>query len=318
MSGITGNIVSGLFGLATTGINNAIAAERAREDRRENYMYGEMAAENADARTRALYNDFYSPKALMEQYKAAGLSPSLMFGGTPGQGGTTGAQGTGGAGIQTPFMPISLVETAQAAQLFAQTEKTKAETKEIQTETNIKKLEEELKELSNSTYKDTWNILNSRWEDQHGNQTSLFEMADKHYTFESFLEAVRKDEETGKTNFKASTEKEIETLRTIYYSASKFNRDIMVLSQETVSANFQISITNALNKKGFAEQNAETAIQQLKASAETAELTTSQKEAWNNLLDRLGKKGSTTRDIIVVLGMILGNFASHTGIKVTI
>lgn len=105
------------------------AAEQADWDRTENYRYNELAAENADARTRALYNDFYSPEALMRQYKAAGLSPSMMFGGTPGQGGTSGAMGAGAHGPQTMFSPSSLVDAAQAAALFAQAEKTKEETK---------------------------------------------------------------------------------------------------------------------------------------------------------------------------------------------
>lgn len=127
--GLITGLVNAVGNIATAGINNAAAAERAREDRRENYMYGEMAANNADKRTRALYSDFYSPEALLRQYNEAGLSPSMMFGGTPGQGGMSGAQGTGASGIQTPYMPVSLVEAAQAAALFAQAEKTKEETK---------------------------------------------------------------------------------------------------------------------------------------------------------------------------------------------
>lgn len=111
--------------------NNAWADQRTREDRAANYGYNELAAQNADKRTRALYNDFYSPEALLRQYNAAGLSPSLMFGGTPGQGGSNGAQGNGAAGLQTPYMPISMVEAAQAAALWAQADKTKAETKTI-------------------------------------------------------------------------------------------------------------------------------------------------------------------------------------------
>lgn len=126
---IAGALIGGAAQFLTAGLNNEMAAARAREDRAENYKYGEMAAENADRRTRALYNDFYSPEALLRQYNEAGLSPSMMFGGTPGQGGMSGAQGTGAHGIQTPYMPMSLVDAAQAAALFAQAEKTKEETK---------------------------------------------------------------------------------------------------------------------------------------------------------------------------------------------
>jgi len=120
---IGGAAVSGLFGIMQQQISRNITAE----DRRENYEYGEKAAENADQRTRALYEDFYSPKALLKQYKEAGLSPSMMFGGTPGQGGMSGAQAAGASGPQTTFVPASLIEGAQIANLIAQTRKTNAE-----------------------------------------------------------------------------------------------------------------------------------------------------------------------------------------------
>lgn len=326
MADIYGMVGAGLNiggGILTNYLNRNWAAEQAAEDRRENYKYAEMLAENADYRTRALYNDLYSPEAQKKQIETAGLSPSIFFGGTPGTGGVAGAQGTM-AGVQTQYQPLNMLEMAQATNLFeqtkktkAETEKTKAETKSINEDVSLKKLEVEIQTFAKSQYEDEWRILNSKWETPEGEQTSLFEMANNHYTFESFLNDVRKDEK-GNTNFKVSTEAEIQKLRNIYESASRFRRDIITLSEETVSAEFQLSITSALNKAGFAEQNAETAIQQLKASAAVSELTESQKEAWNDLLDRLGKKGSTTRDIITVIGLILGNFASHTGIKVQI
>lgn len=120
---------SGALGMIQGRINQYYASEMASQARAENYRYNEMAANNADRRTRALYEDFYSPAALMRQYKEAGLSPSLMFGGTPGQGGMSGAQGAGTAGQPTTFTPFNMVETAQAAALFAQAEKTREETK---------------------------------------------------------------------------------------------------------------------------------------------------------------------------------------------
>lgn len=326
MSTALGGITSGIFGLMQTGLNNILADRRAAEDRRENYEYNEMSAENADRRTRALYSDFYSPAALMRQYQEAGLSPGLMFGGTPGQGGMSGAQGAGSSGLQTPFMPFSLVEAAQAANLFAQTKKTKAETENIEagtenvkTDTALKKLEEKLKGFQTQQFETEWQLINSTWEDSEtGKETSLFEMADRHYSYESFIEAVRNVQTDPYLRTASTTEAGQKVLRSIYQSASRFNRDIAVLSDEHVSANFHMKITETLNSKDFANKNAEAAITQLRQEISTNELTETQKEAWNNLIDRLGKKGSTTRDIIVVLGMILGNFASHTGIKIQI
>lgn len=132
MADFIGALIGGAMGMANSAINAGYQRELTEQDRRENYMYNEMAAGNADARTRALYNDFYSPGALLKQYQEAGLSPSLMFGGTPGQGGMSGAQGAGTSGIQTHYTPISFMEGIQAANIQAQTEKTKAETKTIE------------------------------------------------------------------------------------------------------------------------------------------------------------------------------------------
>lgn len=113
--------------------NRAWAAEQAALDRKENYQYGEMAADNADARTRALYKDLESPSALLQQYKEAGLSPSLMFGGS-GVGGNIaqGAQGTGANGIST-MQPAykSPIEAEQVALMKAQERKLNAESMNI-------------------------------------------------------------------------------------------------------------------------------------------------------------------------------------------
>lgn len=159
-SSVGSGVISGLFGIANTAISNAWADSRTAKDRKMNYRYNELAAQNADARTRALYNDFYSPQALANNYIEAGLSPSLMFGGTPGQGGAQGAQGAGPAGPQTPFMPFSLVEAAQAAALMAQAKKTEAETNTIEGN-NQRGLAEIADTLANAGFKQASTRLTS-------------------------------------------------------------------------------------------------------------------------------------------------------------
>lgn len=129
---ILGAVVGAGLNAGFGAIQNEWAAGRTAQDRRENYKYGEMAANEADKRTRAIYSDIYSPGALVKQYNDAGLSPSMMAGGMPGGGGMSGAHGTGAAGMQTPYMPMSLLEGAQISNLVAQAEKTKAETKTIE------------------------------------------------------------------------------------------------------------------------------------------------------------------------------------------
>ena len=97
-----------------------IANEQAAE---LNYQYGEKAAENADARARAIYTDFNSPEARVKQLEAAGLSTSLMYGSGGGGGGsaaaTTASQGSG-AGGQQGKTPQSAIEGAQLGLMLAQ------------------------------------------------------------------------------------------------------------------------------------------------------------------------------------------------------
>lgn len=60
-------------------------------------QHADQAAADADARTRALFNDLYSPAAKIAQYKAAGLNPALEYG-MQGASGVT----TSGAQAGTP------------------------------------------------------------------------------------------------------------------------------------------------------------------------------------------------------------------------
>lgn len=303
--------VSGVFGIMQTGLNNFFADERTREDRAQNYLYGEMSAEHADWRTRALYNDFYSPEALLRQYKKAGLSPSMMFGGTPGQGGTSGAQGTGAAGPQTPFMPFSMLEAAQVANIIAQTQKTKAETSNIMTDTQGKELANEWQQMQNQEHSVEFKLTTTYLKNKEtGEVTSLFELAQNCYDYDQFLKLAREMADD-QAKLEIGTEAGQRTMRQIYMNTQRMDRDIKVLSEERVSADFQKSLMNCLQKKGFAELNAETAIKQLEAAGEAAELTKEQKGAWNNILERLRKTNSTAADIIIVASMILNQAASH-------
>ena len=110
---MVGETISGVLGLFGTGVeaaNQRRMQERAHQYNMEetehaaglNYMYNEMAANNADERARAQFNDLYSPEARVQQLKNAELSVGLMYGtsGTIGQGQAQGAQGAGAAGQQ--------------------------------------------------------------------------------------------------------------------------------------------------------------------------------------------------------------------------
>lgn len=163
MSDLAGAAINGVYGV----INNMWADKHTSKDRWWNHLYNEIAANNADTRTRALYNDFYSPQALMQQYLEAGLSPSLMFGGTPGQGGMSGAQGAGGAGLQTPFYGISALEAAQISNLQAQTKKTEAETETIEgtNERGYAEIQQVLKQTGKIEAETVYQNLVNQWQE---------------------------------------------------------------------------------------------------------------------------------------------------------
>ena len=122
---------------------------------KQQFDHNEQAAINADARQRAQYHDMYSPTATLEQYKAAGLSPSMMLsGGAPTTGGN--AQGAQGAGVSQPQYPnikiFDPLTNAQIEDLRANVELKKSQTalnnanKDF-TLSNIIKLAEETKNV---------------------------------------------------------------------------------------------------------------------------------------------------------------------------
>lgn len=316
MADIFGTIFGAGANIALGALNNAWAEQQQAEARRQNYMYGEMAANNADLRTRALYNDFYSPKALLEQYREAGLSPSLMFGGTPGQGGQSGAMGTGAAGLGTPFMPMSMLEGAQIANIAADTNKKKAEAANISEDTKIKLLQEEWDNFRNKEKSVEFSLSTLYLTDKDGNNLSLFELAENCYDYDKFIQEARNRAQTmgEEGNYiirEMGTEIGQKTMREIYMASNRFERDIKILSYEGGNADFQQNIIDCLKKQDFAKQNAQTALKQIKAAGEMADLTERQKEAWNNVIKKLEKLNSTTADIVIVASMILNQAASH-------
>lgn len=131
----------GAFDIAASGINSAMnfglnmgLMDKQQEMNRQNlehqYRYGEKSANNADLRQRKQYFDLYSPEAKVNQLKAAGLSPGLMYGqqgGVGGGGAATGAHG-GGTGLPGTSAPYgNYFDITQATLAAAQAEALKAQ-----------------------------------------------------------------------------------------------------------------------------------------------------------------------------------------------
>lgn len=87
------SVIQGIFDIGAQGLQ--IAHDRATQQR--SYLYNEMAANNADARTRALYASFETPTAKKEMLEKAGFNPALVYSGMNGSI-PNGAQGAGGSG----------------------------------------------------------------------------------------------------------------------------------------------------------------------------------------------------------------------------
>lgn len=87
-----GTAILGLAGTAANIANNSNANRTNLDINQQLLNYNREEAEKADKRTRALYNDLYSPSAKAQQLREAGLSVGLMYG-MGGIGGTASTQG---------------------------------------------------------------------------------------------------------------------------------------------------------------------------------------------------------------------------------
>ena len=85
------SVIQGAFDIAAQQIQ--IAHDKKMQER--SYKFNEMAADNADTRTRNLYESYETPSAKKRMLEDAGFNPALVYGGMNGQI-PQGAQGAGG------------------------------------------------------------------------------------------------------------------------------------------------------------------------------------------------------------------------------
>lgn len=298
-------------------LGNEYAAQRESEARQENYQYNERAAENADARTRALYNDIYSPQAQLQQLKTAGLSPSLFYGDGGGISGQAGAQGAGAGGISPNVFGAPIFDFAQLAKTIAETKLINAQEENISKDTDIKKLQEEMANMQNGLFKSEFALLNTGYQMPDGSIQSYYDIAGQHHSFDSFINAAREAATAAGDQSiitALASEAGMRTMRDIYTARHQLSHDIAILTKEQVSAEFQKKVINAMNSTEFANLNAKSACKYLETQISAAELTKTQKDAWNNLLNKIGEKNETLRDVVVVIGMIFNQAMSNYNI----
>ena len=305
--------------------NNRMAEIREHNARLENYQYGELAADNAQKRTIDLYKKLYSPGAQLQQIKDAKLSPSLFYGDGGGISGQAGAQGSGAAGVNPSIFGVPnadlgnlAMNIAQIEQIRAATENTKADTAKKQEETQNVELENARKKLENSKLADEYEVLRAWYANDDGSSTSLSEIAERSETFDEFLQKARtyaKDIHNSDTYGKESelqriltTENGVSALRNIYRDANKVTKDIAQFTQEQISSEFAIKVTNALDNLDYAKTNAKTVIAKLRAENIEANLTDDQKGAFDRIIRRFEEGDG--RDLAVILLTIIAKAIS--------
>lgn len=287
----------------TQTVNGIINQAFAEHNRKRNYYWNEKAADSADARQRAQYKDLYSPQAMLDQYAAAGLSPSMMMsGGQSAVGGTPqGAQG----GISGPYPTADLLNPNTIADVALK----KAQIRNLDEDTTTKELENEIKNLQNSKYKSEWDFMqlfNNKAFWKNNTPISIYDIAETAKDYKEFKDALYKN-----LNDNAWTYLNVphgdEMLRSVYKGVKDFSNEISVLENSEENAKFLLKITQTLNNAEFINANYKAQLGQLKQIAESTELTIQQKEAFNNLINKMGD--GTMSDIVIVLLMMLGNFA---------
>lgn len=156
--------ISSTIGAGAEIANSLINQAFAEKNRERNYYWNEKAADSADQRQRAQYHDLYSPQAQLEQYAAAGLSPSMMMsGGQSAVGGTPqGAQG----GISGPYPSGKVIDPITMAQIA-----------NIQADTKVK--EQQAINIGADTEFTMANILKAAEETENYKQRNLLLVLDR-------------------------------------------------------------------------------------------------------------------------------------------
>lgn len=297
------DLINNTLQLGTNYLQGLINQKFAEQERAKNFEWNERAAQAADNRQRAQYQDLYSPEAMLQQYKAAGLSTSMMMsGGAPVTGGTAAGNmsaGTSGAypsagSMSNPLMGVDMMKAI-------------TDLKGQEIENSLKEIQKNMDEITAAKMQEEYNILKlTFWNPLSNSTTSIGDFARSYKNFDSFKKALMELELSSHYKNLFNTEIGERTLRSIFMANKEMSNDIAVLSSSKMNAQVMEKVSRLLYNSDYAEQNKEATINQLKQVSESAELTATQKQAFNNLIAKLGD--GTFKDIIIVLLMVLSNF----------
>lgn len=240
-----------------------------------NYNYGEQSADRADERSRALYEDYSSPQAMVQQYKAAGLNPGLMYSGAGGGAGGTGtlqkgAQATssavqpgsagnaGGAAMAVASQRAALQQSiAGAAEMSANAKLKNAQAKEAEAKANeinemlpinqiTKKIEAAAKELQYEIEKTKTSMSRTNWK-------LITQLAEK--SMENIGEKVELPETIVKAKgFWSEITEQFIVIRENSYAFEEMEKNIQKLETENALSSITADLQKMRINTEYAEQ----------------------------------------------------------------
>lgn len=311
MGKILKNIVNGVkdfgSGLIKDSIsqtaNGLIQQMFAEQNRSRNFYWNEKAAESADQRQRKQYEDLYSPQAMLKQYAAAGLSPSMMMSGGQSAIGSSSAQGNMSAGIQGPYPSaqptLDPMLSAQIANLNADTEGKKSDN-------TIKEIEANLREKSSILEQMQLDLLGMYTYNENTQKTEgLLQAASRFNTYEDFVKYLEKDinfdnNPSVKTYIKTTAGQQ--ELKDIFKSAHNINKEVAQIEGDKEYANIMLEIYQLLNQKDFAKLSAEQRTSELNKIIQQNNLEAEKKQTINDIFN--GIENENLRSFLMVLYML--------------
>lgn len=156
VTGVIGGLTDAIFG----GIRNRRAYKQAQKMQALNYQYGEMQADSADTRTRALYQDLYSPEAKVTQLEQAGLNPALMYSGA-GAGGQQSTAGAQGGSVNVGAPNVEKLGVMEGALMASEIKLNQAKAKEAEASAGEKDSMVKVNEQLKNHYENSANKLNN-------------------------------------------------------------------------------------------------------------------------------------------------------------
>lgn len=310
-----GSVIGAGITFANSQFNDYQQKKMSEEARRQNFMYNEQAANNADKRFRAQYADLFSPSAQLKQLRDAGLSPALMYGGSGGSGGATAPIGAGPNGPAPNHYPTSALDMAQIENIIADTKQKESETKGTDLENTVKEMNLQWQQLESIFKTEKLRFLSTAINNNDNTFTSLAEYANNFETYEEFknkLLGLKLDENTKNYILSVSGNEE---LQEVYSKARQFKSNLETIQGDLQYATYLKDLYTTLNTLGGGSQTANQMIAEIKKATEQANFDESQKKAINDMFNSI--ENENMRTIAILLYMVLDKVSTQTHANVT-